>query len=154
QRQPYMIAKLTMLPPGSTWQSANCSLNSCAPSQPRLCTMTQRAQASTPPNPSPAIVAKATNSCAGVGIGAGMGAGVGTGVEAAGGGWAGGPDWPFFVNVCRLYSGCRRKPDMAINGRRNKPFGPGGSTRRLHPSPEPRHLALGFGGGEIGSTRA
>ena len=24
---------------------------------------------------------------------------------------------------------------MAINGRRNKPFGPGGSTRRLHPSP-------------------
>ena len=27
---------------------------------------------------------------------------------------------------------CRRKPAMAINGRRNKPFGPGGSTRRLH----------------------
>lgn len=25
---------------------------------------------------------------------------------------------------------------MAINGRRNKPFGPGGSTRRLHPSPD------------------
>ena len=24
-------------------------------------------------------------------------------------------------------------PAMAINGRRNKPFGPGGSTRRLHP---------------------
>ena len=28
-------------------------------------------------------------------------------------------------------------PAMAINGRRNKPFGPGGSTRRLHPSPHP-----------------
>ena len=24
---------------------------------------------------------------------------------------------------------------MEINGRRNKPFGPGGSTRRLHQSP-------------------
>src|SRR4051812_45486550 len=24
-------------------------------------------------------------------------------------------------------------PAMAINGRRNKPIGPGGSTRRLHP---------------------
>src|SRR3954468_2264872 len=24
-------------------------------------------------------------------------------------------------------------PTMAINGRRNKPIGPGGSTRRLHP---------------------
>jgi len=40
---------------------------------------------------------------------------------------------------------------MAINGRRNKPFGPGGSTRRLHPSPA---APPGFGGGEIGSTRA
>ena len=38
----------------------------------------------------------------------------------------------FFVNLPRLYSWCRRKPDMAINGRRNKPIGPGGSTRRLH----------------------
>ena len=26
-------------------------------------------------------------------------------------------------------------PAMEINDRRNKPFGPGGSTRRLHPSP-------------------
>src|SRR5579863_3435835 len=26
-------------------------------------------------------------------------------------------------------------PAMEINYRRNKPFGPGGSTRRLHPSP-------------------
>jgi hypothetical protein len=39
---------------------------------------------------------------------------------------------------------------MAINGRRNKSFGPGGGTRRLHPSPLLR--AAGFGGGEIGST--
>jgi hypothetical protein len=30
--------------------------------------------------------------------------------------------------------GCRREPAMAINGRRNKPIGPGGSTRRLHQS--------------------
>ena len=28
-------------------------------------------------------------------------------------------------------------PAMEINDRRNKPFGPGGSTRRLHPSPAP-----------------
>ena len=27
-------------------------------------------------------------------------------------------------------------PAMEINGRRNKPFGPGGGTRRLHPSPQ------------------
>jgi len=27
---------------------------------------------------------------------------------------------------------------MEINCRRNKPFGPGGSTRRLHPSPPHR----------------
>src|ERR1700683_889132 len=38
----------------------------------------------------------------------------------------------FFRNLLRLYSSRRRKPAMAINGRRNKPFGPGGSTRRLH----------------------
>ena len=38
-----------------------------------------------------------------------------------------------FSSTFRAYiSGCRRKPAMAINGRRNKPFGPGGSTRRLH----------------------
>jgi hypothetical protein len=45
---------------------------------------------------------------------------------------------------------CRGNPAMAINGRRNKPIGPGGSTRRLHQSP----ASTGFGGGEIGSTRA
>src|ERR1051326_143701 len=41
----------------------------------------------------------------------------------------------FFVNLPCIYGGGRREPAMAINGRRNKPFGPGGSTRRLHPSP-------------------
>src|ERR1700732_4453519 len=38
----------------------------------------------------------------------------------------------FFVNLLCIYWGCRREPAMAINGRRNKPFGPGGGTRRLH----------------------
>jgi hypothetical protein len=46
--------------------------------------------------------------------------------------WAGPCQGSFFVNLPRLYSWRRRKPDMAINGRRNKPIGPGGSTRRLH----------------------
>src|ERR1041384_5488414 len=56
----------------------------------------------------------------------------------------------FFINLQALYWGCRREPDMAINGRRNKPFGPGGSTRRLHPSPlpyPPPHAGEGKGGG-------
>ena len=39
---------------------------------------------------------------------------------------------PFFCRHTGLYRRCRRKPDMAINSLRNKPFGPGGSTRRLH----------------------
>src|SRR5207244_87606 len=38
----------------------------------------------------------------------------------------------FFGNFQRLYSSCWGNPAMAINGRRNKPIGPGGSTRRLH----------------------
>ena len=38
----------------------------------------------------------------------------------------------FLTTICAYIRGCRRKPAMAINGRRNKPFGPGGSTRRLH----------------------
>ena len=33
------------------------------------------------------------------------------------------------------YIGGAGSPAMEINCRRNKPFGPGGSTRRLHPSP-------------------
>jgi len=71
-----------------------------------------------------------------------------------------------FVNLSRLYWGCRRKPAMAINGRRNKPIGPGGSTRRLHQgavirswSTQPSSGWTGSwslfpAGGEIGSTRA
>src|SRR5690242_1116446 len=46
--------------------------------------------------------------------------------------------WSFFVNLAALYSRGRRKPAMAINGRRNKPIGPGGSTRRLHRCSGPR----------------
>src|SRR3989304_2251822 len=57
---------------------------------------------------------------------------------------------PLFLNPQPLYSSCRGNPAMAINGRRNKPFGPGGSTRRLHPSP----AGTGFCGGELRSTRA
>src|SRR5437660_3188 len=40
---------------------------------------------------------------------------------------------------------------MAINGHRNKPCGPGRSTRRLHQGPR---LSAVSGGGEIGSTMA
>ena len=40
------------------------------------------------------------------------------------------------------YIGGAGSPAMEINDRRNKPFGPGGSTRRLHPSPPIR--ACGF----------
>src|SRR5262245_17247467 len=37
-----------------------------------------------------------------------------------------------FSSARKAYiDGCRREPAMAINGRRNKPIGPGGSTRRL-----------------------
>ena len=39
---------------------------------------------------------------------------------------------PFIRLRPRLYYECRIRPAMAINGRRNKPFGPGGGTRRLH----------------------
>lgn len=42
---------------------------------------------------------------------------------------------PSLIGAVHLYCFCRRKPAMAINGLRNKPFGPGGSTRRLHQSP-------------------
>src|SRR6266436_1759001 len=38
----------------------------------------------------------------------------------------------FSSTFCAYIHGCRRKPAIAINGRRNKPIGPGGSTRRLH----------------------
>jgi hypothetical protein len=38
----------------------------------------------------------------------------------------------FSATFCAYIQSRRRKPDMAINTRRNKPFGPGGGTRRLH----------------------
>ena len=65
----------------------------------------------------------------------------------------------FFSRRVRLYSSGRIRPAMAINGRRNKPIGPGGGTRRLHHQPEhaPRHPGVLAGraadGGEIGSTK-
>src|ERR1700691_2541205 len=49
----------------------------------------------------------------------------------------------FSATFCAYIPWCRCKPAMAINGRCNKPFGPGGGTRRLH------HYGV-----EIGSTRA
>jgi len=43
------------------------------------------------------------------------------------------PFYALFSATFRAYiENCRREPAMAINGRRNKPIGPGGSTRRLH----------------------
>ena len=42
---------------------------------------------------------------------------------------------PLFFSKLAPYIGGAGSPAMEINDRRNKPFGPGGSTRRLHPSP-------------------
>jgi len=42
---------------------------------------------------------------------------------------------PFLGQGKRLYEPCRGNPAMAINGRCNKPIGPGGGTRRLHQKP-------------------
>src|SRR5580700_6636708 len=47
------------------------------------------------------------------------------------------------ATICAYIPWCRRKPDMAINGRRNKPFGPGGGTRRLHHFPEDLRQVVG-----------
>ena len=40
-----------------------------------------------------------------------------------------------FFSIFAPYIEGAGSPAMEINRRRNKPFGPGGSTRRLHPSP-------------------
>src|ERR1700733_6621893 len=45
------------------------------------------------------------------------------------------PVQALFFPAFASYIGGAGSPAMEINGRRNKPFGPGGSTRRLHPSP-------------------
>ena len=42
---------------------------------------------------------------------------------------------PLFFSKLAPYIRSAGSPAMEINDRRNKPFGPGGSTRRLHPSP-------------------
>jgi len=54
----------------------------------------------------------------------------------------------FCPSLTYLFSAIPQGLAMAINGLRNKPLGPGGSTRRLHHSPQSGH------GGEIGSTGA
>src|SRR6202795_1308336 len=53
-----------------------------------------------------------------------------------------------FFSTFAAYIGGAGSPAMEINCRRNKPFGPGGSTRRLHPSPPPQ-----IGGFRRGRTR-
>ena len=48
-----------------------------------------------------------------------------------------------FFSTLAAYIGGAGSPAMEINCRRNKPFGPGGSTRRLHPSPPQRGFRRG-----------
>ena len=45
------------------------------------------------------------------------------------------PPAALFFSALAPYIEGAGSPAMEINDRRNKPFGPGGSTRRLHPSP-------------------
>src|SRR5712664_4205319 len=141
--------------------------------------MPRRAQTSTPPKTASDILANATNSAirlGGVDVGdSGIaGAGTATGANprarsrlrtAAPQGQPvfivfhpkGGcfrpkrPPQALFFSTFAPYIGGAGSPAMEIKCRRNKPFGPGGSTRRLHPSPP---ASAGFGGGETGSTRA
>src|SRR5215210_4803317 len=131
--------------------------------------MLRRAQTSTPPKPASDILANAMNNAIRLG-GADVGSS-GTLVVAGGesgdmsqdlerekvqdqpnSGCSGSktPLHPLFFSTFAPYIGRAGSPAMEINCRRNKPFGPGGSTRRLHQSPTP----AGFGGGETGSTRA
>jgi hypothetical protein len=63
------------------------------------------------------------------------------------------PNPGLFSSTIAAYIEPAGSPAMEINGCRNKPFGPGGSTRRLHPSAWPRRREHS-GGGETGSTRA
>src|ERR1700730_16574609 len=68
----------------------------------------------------------------------------------------------FFAAMTAYIESRRRKSTMAINSLRNKPLGPGGSTRRLHQGSAKQISAserlksesgLIRGGGETGSTR-
>jgi len=60
-----------------------------------------------------------------------------------GDGCAARPPAPLFFSMISPYIGRAGSPAMEINCRRNKPFGPGGSTRRLHPSPSSRWASAG-----------
>src|SRR5437588_11289575 len=117
--------------------------------------MPRRAHTSTPPKPASDILANAINSAISLG-GAEVG---GSNAATATGGESGGmsgdlerrieeanrlivfrpPNAPIralFFSTFAPYIGGAGSPAMEINCRRNKPFGPGGSTRRLHPSPQ------------------
>src|SRR5664279_6643165 len=170
KRDPNTTLRLTMFGPGRKWHSAKVSLNSSAVIHRCWSTMPRRAKASTPPKPDSDILANAANSANRPG-----GAGIGrSGTAMAAGGESGGMDQDleraprqgqpnsacsaaecpqtglFFSTFAPHIEGAG-SPAMEINCRRNKPFGPGGSTRRLHQSPSQN---AGFGGGEPGSTRA
>ena len=156
KREPNTKERLTILGPGRIWQSAKVSLNSSAVIQRCWSTMLRRAQASTPPKPASDILAKARNSSIRPGRVAGMDApDPGRRPPAAnlGGMVKSRTALPARPSPVRRFHGRKRGlsalffstfapyiegaglPAMEINGRRNKPFGPGGSTRRLHPSP-------------------
>src|SRR6516162_1232839 len=126
--------------------------------------MPRRAQTKTPPKPASDILANATNNAIRVGglavdierSGAGMAAGGESGDMVKNLEWAhlranqySGDFHPesglflprekfsaLFFSTFAAYIGGAGSPAMEINNRRNKPFGPGGSTRRLHPSPQ------------------
>jgi len=54
------------------------------------------------------------------------------------------PGWTLFFSTFSPYIRGAGSPAMEINCRRNKPFGPGGSTRRLHQNPLIGRHASGF----------
>src|SRR5712691_8336911 len=62
EREPNMTEKFTMFGPGSTWHRAISSSNASGASQRLSSTITRRDQASTPPKPQSAILAKARES--------------------------------------------------------------------------------------------
>src|SRR5882762_2915041 len=133
--------------------------------------MPRRAQTSTPPKPASDILANATNSAirpGGVDVAdSGIsGAGTATRGRIRGHGrdlerrlrkanryssystpkrgvrGPNGPPRALFFSTFAPYIEGAGSPAMEIKCRRNKPFGPGGSTRRLHPSPPPSARVL------------
>src|SRR3954447_5522377 len=123
--------------------------------------MARRAKTSTPPKPESEILANARNNCSRSGGATGLLVSTGTAAGGESGGMSGfrtkdiDPPTGFLAdsgaatanrnpNAAPIalfslsfapYIGEAGSPAMEINGRRNKPFGPGGSTRRLHQSP-------------------